>query len=268
MNGLDLLIAIGNIDAEYIEKGKKESVKKDLSGIKKIVAVCSTAAVLSGLLLVIPGVIKNGKRLENNNPKIISIKSDQSIIDDTAEKIDAAYEIVYYKRTFVEAKVIGTEEFTELNIDGTAYKRYKYRCELDTIVSNPQEYSIPEEFVLCIGEMYMDRYPKIKEGDQLMVALTKGMSENGYEKDEFIWDLPNVVFRIENDKLKAVYEEDRQYENYTVSEFGNELLLTDKAVKKITEDMEDGKLEYDTEFGFTADEYRELLGKYKSRLED
>ena len=267
MNEFDLLKAIGDIDSSYIENVKRGNVRKIYTRTFKIAVVaCVSAVMLSGLLIVLPKVINSGKQIKESVHNVVIIENDPITIMDVAEKTDASYEIVYYERAFVAARYTGKKETVEISLEGTPYKRYKYYFDLDTIAANPQDYLIPEEFVLCVGEMYLDMYPEIKEGDRLMVALTKGLKESGYEDNEFIWDLPNVVFRIENDKLKAVFEEDKQYENYTISEFMDELTLTGKAIKKITEDMQNGKLEYDENVGFSIDEYRDVLKRYKNEL--
>ena len=271
---------IDDIDCEN-EKIPERLEKKILKGVRKrknrnikIVVGTGIAVATTCLSLIIwqnnqfinkessssvSEIPVNEKKTKNNGNNY------QGVLEDRMNAVDGPFEIIQFNRPVLLAEYIGKSESEKVPFDANnTITRYKYYYKLNSVISNKPDYEIPETFVLCVSEIYADIYPEIKEGQKVIIVVRGGKEvwDAGYSENEFIWDLlDNFYFVDENNVIKNAYSapEYSQYNGLTVQEYVEEIELCREAIKSIQKDYPEG-------FGENEKELKDILKKYKERI--
>ena len=223
---------IDDIDCEN-EKIPERLEKKILKGVRKRknrnikIAVGTGIAVATTCLSLI--IWQNNQSINKESSSSVSeipvnekkTTEDGKNMDDKIVGIDAIQSIKAFKEPLVLAVYTGVNEVSEINIEGAQnkYLRYKYNYKLENILANKPDYVIPDEFVLCVGEISYEEYPEIKGGDRVILSIrndSTGMA--GYADNEFIWSLQIVYFVKEDGTIISAGEEGKELNGLSVEE--------------------------------------------------
>ena len=168
--------------------------------------------------------IGDGSEKESESDEIVYTPLDEEMLGDT-QIFDLITAMKNARNPFVIAEYTGgfdvqTVELkaSECGIDDI-FDREKYGFKLDSVVLNPNNESVSEEFKLCVSPLYKDIFPRIEKGEKILMSVRyaeEGVGSHG--KNEYSWNL-HYMFRLKDDgTLISVYEKDADYNGLTVDE--------------------------------------------------
>ena len=168
--------------------------------------------------------IGDGSEKESESDEIVYTPLDEQILGDT-QMFDLITAMKNAWNPFVVAEYTGEFEVqtvelkaSECGIDDI-FDREKYGFKLDSVVLNPNNESVSEEFKLCVSPLYKDIFPRIEKGEKILMSVRYAEEGiGGHGNNEYSWNL-KYMFRLKDDgTLISVYEKDADYNGLTVDE--------------------------------------------------